>query len=274
MKRCGAYMLRCVDSDCVYVGSSRDLNKRFARHFNELKQGIHHNVKLQEQWNDGVEMEKWEFLTESRERAYQIEQGLIDDYLPSGKLLNIGLSVIGGDNLTLHPDRDEIILKITAALHNRFASMSFEERKAKYGRNGKSNGMYGKTHTKESRKAMSDSQKKNVKQNHVNGKALGEYARTSHMREFFSRLAKLRTGDKNPFFGKTHSDGVKEKLRQSRLGKKPTNQKSVFVNGTTYASATEAGRQLSCVTATILHRIKSKNPKYKDYRYVTEMPND
>jgi group I intron endonuclease len=248
------------------------LDKRFARHFNELKQGIHHNVKLQEQWNDGVEMEKWEFLTQSREHAYQIEQGLINDHLPSGKLLNIGLSVRGGDNLTLHPERDQIILKITAALHNRFASMSPEERKAKYGRNGQSNGMYGKTHTEESRKAMSMGQKKHAEQNQVKGKELGEYARTPQMREFFSRLAKLRTGDKNPFFGKTHSDDVKEKLRQQRLGKKPANQRPVSVDGVIYASATEAGRQLNCVTATILHRIKSKNPKYKDYRYVTECP--
>lgn len=272
MKKCGAYLLRCVDSDCVYVGSSGDLNKRFARHFNELKQGIHHNVKLQEQWNDGVEMEKWEFLTQSRERAYQIEQELINDYLPSGKLLNIGMSVKGGDNITLHPDRDNIILKITTAQHNRYALMTSEERKAKHGSIGKSNGMYGRTHSEEIRKRISDKNKANVTRNTEGGNRLREFTQSEQGRTFISGLARLRTGDKNPFFGKTHSEDAKQKMRLARMGKKPANQKPVSINGIVYNSATEAGRQLGCVTATILHRIKSKNPKYKDYRYVTECP--
>jgi hypothetical protein len=34
-----------------------------------------------------------------------------------------------------------------------------------------------------------------------------------------SRLAKLKVGEKNPFYGKTHSSETKEKLRQYRLGR-------------------------------------------------------
>lgn len=33
-----------------------------------------------------------------------------------------------------------------------------------------------------------------------------------------SELAKLRIGEKNPFYGKTHSEETKQKLRQNRLG--------------------------------------------------------
>jgi hypothetical protein len=33
-----------------------------------------------------------------------------------------------------------------------------------------------------------------------------------------SELAKLRIGEKNPFYGKTHSEETKAKLRQNRLG--------------------------------------------------------
>lgn len=59
---------------------------------------------------------------------------------------------------------------------------------------GENNGMYGKTHTEQSKQLMSEAKK-------------DKYA-----------------GENNPMYGKTHSDETKEKMRQSRIGKKHTEE--------------------------------------------------
>jgi group I intron endonuclease len=40
--------------------------------------------------------------------------------------------------------------------------------------------------------------------------------------------------DKNPFYGKTHSDEVKKRLSESRKGKKPSNTKKIEIDGVVY----------------------------------------
>lgn len=76
-----------------------------------------------------------------------------------------------------------------------------------------------------------------------------------------------RNGENNSFFGKSHSNEMKEALRKKMIGKKPTNSRPVNINSIHYASATEAARSLEVCTATILHRIKSPNKKYLHYFY-------
>ena len=90
-----------------------------------------------------------------------------------------------------------------------------------------------------------------------------------------SAIASERLGEKNPFFGKHHSEETKQKVRETKQKNRekngpiiPTNVREVIINGETYISVTEAGRQLNVCAATILHRIKSPNPKFANYFYV------
>jgi len=85
------------------------------------------------------------------------------------------------------------------------------------------------------------------------------------------KLSKMRknknTGEKNPFFGKHHTEETKEKIREKRCGIIPTNAKEIIIDDITYISITEAGRQLNICTPTILWRLNSKNPKFNNYKY-------
>ena len=56
-------------------------------------------------------------------------------------------------------------------------------------------------------------------------------------------------------------------IREKSKGRRPPNVREVIIDGETYISATDAAKQLNVCVATILHRIKSPNPKYTKYFY-------
>ena len=58
--------------------------------------------------------------------------------------------------------------------------------------------------------------------------------------EIISNNAKERIGDKNPFFGKNHTEESKNKIREKRLGKKPTNRVRLSVDDNIYHSYQDA----------------------------------
>ena len=64
------------------------------------------------------------------------------------------------------------------------------------------------------------------------------------------------------------SEETKNKISESKKGKYNGNQeKIVIADGVEYKSLSEAARKLGKVPATILNRIKSKNPKFTGYYY-------
>ena len=141
--------------------------------------------------------------------------------------------------------------------------MSLEDRKEKFGRCGEKNGMYGKTHTEEVRQKFSGLKKGNT---YCKGKKLSD--------ETKQKLSNIRknnyTGEDNPFFGKHHTDETKQKIREKNKGKLPPNTMKISIDGNIFISMTEASRQLDIPTPTILWRVKSKNPKFDNYKYVNE----
>jgi group I intron endonuclease len=77
-----------------------------------------------------------------------------------------------------------------------------------------------------------------------------------------------RDGKNNPFYGKTHSSETKRKLSEIRMGKKPSNVRKVKIDNIVYDSLSDASKKLGIGSSLIIHRIKSKNDKYKGYDYV------
>lgn len=126
---------------------------------------------------------------------------------------------------------------------------------------GSGNFMYGKTHTAEARAIISDKQRQ-IKQLTGQGSTAGIKKSLPH-RQKISDAAKLRTGSKNSFFGKKHSDETKAILSKKRGNSPPSNAKPIMIDGKVYQHRREASDALGIKQETIWYRANSKSfPNY------------
>jgi len=77
----GIYKITNLKNNKNYIGQTKDVKKRFAKHKSNLKNGCHHNEYLQRAWKKyGVEGFKFEFLCECKtcelddKEVYYIEE--------------------------------------------------------------------------------------------------------------------------------------------------------------------------------------------------------
>jgi group I intron endonuclease len=262
--RTGVYTLTDIVSGKFYVGSSQDAEMRVRRHFRELRLKSHRNDLLQKLWDSGAKIVPVYYPTETREDAYELEQDFLDRYKDSDLLLNICLTAKGGDNLTRHPNRDEIIEKIYVGLMNRMRLMTSLEKKQLFGKPGSSNPMWGKTHSDEVKKRISDAHKGITRRS--------GYNLSDDHRRLISELAKARTGEKNGFYGKKHSDESKKRMSESMklLKLVPTNVRKVIIDGVEHESVSAAARALKVSPALIIYRLCSQKERYAGYFYKEE----
>lgn len=261
----GAYRIFVGNTGKFYAGSSVDVEKRFKRHLKDLRNHTHHCAPFLLAWSMESCLRLEIIETETREQAYAKEQELIDNYKDTELLLNVGLGISGGDNLTRNTRRKEIIELMTETMKKRYANMTPEELEALSERyKGEKNGMYGRKHTPESIRKISQA---NMGRPAIKGPRPWLSAEA---RKKLSNMAKERTGEKNSFFGKKHSDEAKDRMREVALNRTylPGNSRKVSIFGIEYPSLTEASRRLGIAPALMVHRLQSKNEKYKEYVYV------
>jgi group I intron endonuclease len=231
----GIYAITNRKTGKRYIGSTKNLSKRQKVHFDCLRRGVHSNVWLQRSYvKHGRKAFVFDVLEYCNEQSlFEREKHYIDSVRSSGeKLYNIG-SVGGGDNLTLHPDRESIIKRRAAAAIGRKGKPTHGEKNP--------NWRGGKPKCQKCKKEMQRANKGG-----------------------FCKECRTRDGKKNSFFGKSHSEETKRKIADSHKGlKKPANSRPVLLDGKWYESVKEAARQLNVCSATICYRIKSKNYDYK-----------
>jgi len=269
MSTTGAYSLIDIHTGRCYIGSSGNIERRLVRHIYELKGYTHHNVDVQNLWKDGAQFLTETYPTTTVEEARFIEKNLIDWFSENRPdlLLNIGLGVCGGDNLSRNPRRDAIISRMSTVMQNRMDNLSREERFEQSRRvSGRNNPMFGRTHTAEARAIMSAANKGNTY-------ALGRKM-SDDQRQALSIRASQRTGERNPFFGKQHSDETRRILSERvkaryRNGAVPANVRRVTAEGIEFRTAYDAARHLGVSQALVLYRIKNSNKdKYSSYHYL------
>lgn len=260
------YKIRNKVNGKYYIGRSDQIKTRFARHRYELRQGRHHCIHLQRAWDKYGEI-AFEFVIIYECDAIEAED-IEETWLNSGDKLIYNVSRLsgGGDLLSHHPQREQIIARRNKAARERMSNLTPQER-LQYGRPGERNGMYGRKHSEASRQKMSETQRLKMKcgPEHPN---FG-IKRSEETRARISQIASARTGKSNPFYGRTHSEATKAALAASRRGKLPTNVRPVVAEGNSYPSVTEAARQLGITPSLVIYRIKS--PKYA-YAYATHDP--
>jgi len=254
------YKIVNVVNGIFYYGSSIDFKKRIERHSRDLSYRKHHCIFLQRAYDKyGVDNFIYEIdkvfcnITEARE----YEQYFLDVFFTA--LYNTSKCSSGGDLISYHPCREEIVSKMKDSLKKRFSCMTVQERKDKYGLPGVKNGMFGKTHTEEVKK---ESKIRST----GNQYALG-YKHTPGSKQRMSDLAKTRVGDKNPFYGKIHSAETRKLMSKPRKHFLPPNVKKILVDNTEYDSLASAGRILNLSPSLIHYRLNSI--KYPHYKYIT-----
>ena len=160
------------------------------------------------------------------------------DNLNWNNCYNISKFAGGGDNLSNHPNREQIIKKLTEILNNHRHKIKprFKEE------NGNWKG--GKTFCKCGNRINSNS--------------------------FTCAKCQDKTGINNPFYNKQHSEETKNKIseKNKKRGYVGNQEKSVIINNIEYQSVSNAARKLNVTPNTIINRIRNK--KFPEYSYKNE----
>lgn len=150
------YKILSKQTNRFYIGSSKVLKSRWSWHKNKLKNNKHHNIHLQRIYNkygfqDLLFMEVECCLLEE---LLKKEQFYINCFRNNELLLNVALNAGGGDTISQHPNKENIIKKISLSSKKRYKNGEVSEEFLKsQGRfkkgvdhSGEKNSMYGKHH--------------------------------------------------------------------------------------------------------------------------------
>ena len=130
----GIYMIRCKINGKCYIGQSINIKRRWQRHKCDLKNRTHGNKELQEDWNIYGE-DKFEFKIIqkcTKDELSDLEKKYIDEYKSYKNGYN---KTIGGLFFEGYIMPEDVKEKV---------------------RRGENNGFYGRQHTEETKKKMSE----------------------------------------------------------------------------------------------------------------------
>jgi len=225
-----------------YLGSSKNINKRKSVHFSSLRYNKHHCLYLQRAYNKyGKENFRFEIIKECKDCLREEQEYL--DTLDWNSCYNVSKFAGGGDNISNHPNKNEIIKKLIQILdENRYKiSPRFKED------NNNWKGGISKKLCISCKLEIPSSNKSKCKNC------------------YFSE--RNYNGSSNPFYNKSHSIETKQLL--SKINKERgyigSQEKAVIIDNKEYKSISFAARELNISPNTIINRIR--NNKFPNYKY-------
>jgi predicted GIY-YIG superfamily endonuclease len=306
----GVYKITCLSSGKYYIGYSKNVKRRFSVHKRGLKRNKHQNQHLQRSYNK-YNIEKFTFdilhTCNTIDEAKELELKYLEDINIRQFLYNMHYNNSGGDTLTNHPDRTEIIekIKVKRQLQTNFRkdapividgvkydgitdagtklnipSRTIQDRIHSSSPKFTNYKYLDETHTKEAQDKMRlrIENKKKQCQEFSTGKGVPLIIDNIYY-ESVRAAAKVIGIDKNVI-----SKRIKSKEPQyvnyqyANLDKdvyiKTTRIRPVIINNIYYESLSAAGRELGINHVTIRNRIKSPNPMFADYKYADDRTNE
>jgi group I intron endonuclease len=239
MRISGIYKIVNIKNDKFYIGSAVDINRRWKCHRRCLKNGNHENIHLQRAYNKyGEESFVYEIVEKTPDILLR-EQHYLDMLKPWDFTIgyNIGKQSSGGDNLTNHPNRKDIVKRITQTIRSQVKNMSDKEKSGRWNRGS------GK---------LNPNWKGGISTPACKG--CGKKLLWGHKR--CSVCSKQ--GHHNPFYGKHHSIKTKEIVSRKMKGKLPPNTNPIILNGVSYISQADASRKLNVSMGTVSNWIRGR----------------
>lgn len=171
---CGIYSIENIVNHKKYIGQSVNIKSRWRHHKTDLNSGIHDNDYLQKSWNKyGEQNFEFKILEEcSNDELNERERYYIDLYNTMNRDYGYNLKFGGQDtnyvaeyvknkisegNKKYYEEHPEAKIQSSIKAYKQWSN---PEIKAKI--MGENNGMYGKTHTEEARKKISEAQKGHI----------------------------------------------------------------------------------------------------------------
>lgn len=277
----GIYKIENLITNKIYIGSSLNIESRFLRHKNDLIKKRHKNIHLQREFDKyGSDCFTFQVLKVcSSDSLKENEQTYLDEIFSTNDYYlhyyNIGRDSSGGDNLTSHPNRNEIINKIKNGLIAKYSlETEIDKKKRREGLLGENNPNFGRKWSTDKRENMS------LQRKGLPSKIKGKTFEEMHGEEKANRLKKEHSkkmkgklvGDKNPFFGKNHTEENLKLFSESQKNKPnkafAKKLKPFLIDNVVYLTLTEASNKLGIGYLTIRNRILSN--KFINYTYITD----
>lgn len=248
----GIYKIENIINGKCYVGSAKSFARRKKQHFKDMENNRHGNIKLQNSVNKhGLENFTFVIIEElgdyDRTVYFEREDFWINKLNSKIEGYNIA-DAVGGDMISNHPRNSEIRELNSKLRKEHFASLTKEERSAKYGRSGKANCRYGIPRSPETLQKMHDA---------ICGEKHWFYGKNLTP-EHVSKIAKANTGKKR-------SQETKDLLSVMKIGSKNPMAKAVIVDNKEYQTITEASKSLGLDRRIIRSRIDSD--KFENYSF-------
>lgn len=253
---CGIYRLFNSKNNASYIGSAINIEKRIKRHAKDLLNGTHHNIKLLADFNIyGKDVFEFEILEEFkitsdlkslRNHLYSLEDFYISQYNSKETGYNIADSRFG-DALKHHPNKEDIIKRREASRALWLQNLSEQEKQYRLEKQyiGDSNPNWNP----------------NLIHNCVScGKKLSYNGMTG---KGYCNSCRDRSGNNNPFYGKTHSEETRNKLSKALKGKISKHRKRFIAGGIEFPSGKHVAEYYNIDRSLVTYRVKSN--KYPDW---------
>lgn len=271
-KQCAAYAIREIDSGKIYLGSSSDIHTRTITHRHSVRMRKHGNQNLNEllKTKNIKYFELFVFFTDSREKAYDIEQFLIDHFKDSGLMLNISTDSRKNTATVLSPNFT-MRGRVPTEAHRKNISVAnigkimSEEAKAKISESRKISPLaisqLAEVHEKSRRRLMINS----VEYESITKARADTGLSETVIRKMIARCQDGSTrwleDSKNPLAGRTLSleqrqklSAVKKQHGMEQFEKiREMVQRPIILNGVLYKSVREAVRRTG-ISEPVIHR--------------------